>query len=179
MAKRILIIHGWESNSREHWFLEEKERLEKLGHKVVVPDMPNTFHPKKDEWVRVIEDFNPDDDSVLIGHSLGGTAVLRYLERANMKIPKCILMATVVQKLRSPDYDFTPIDNFFEPDFNWEKIKRNCKEFIIINQKNDDWVPFQHGEDLARYVDGRLIKVEGTNHFDTIDFDLLEKSILE
>ncbi len=29
MKKRVLIIHGWESNSKEHWFLEEKEKLEK------------------------------------------------------------------------------------------------------------------------------------------------------
>ncbi|MDD5145114.1 MAG: hypothetical protein PHW72_03250 [Candidatus Pacebacteria bacterium] len=46
-TKRVLIIHGWESNSKEHWFLEEKNRLEDRGFEVTVPDMPNTFHPKK------------------------------------------------------------------------------------------------------------------------------------
>ena len=91
MTKRVLIIHGWESNSREHWFLAEKERLEKLGYEVVVPDMPNTLHPQKEEWVKVIEDFNPDENSILIGHSLGGVTILRYLEIAKNKTRKCIL----------------------------------------------------------------------------------------
>jgi len=179
MEKRVLIIHGWESNSKEHWFLEEKERLEKLGHEVLVPDMPNTFHPKKEEWVKVIEDFAPDDDSILVGHSLGGVSVLRYLERINKKIPKCILMATPIRKLKSSEYDFRPIDNFFEPDFNWEKIKQNCEDFIIINQTKDPWVPLQHGKDLADYIGGRLITIEGDNHFDTIDFSMLEECILD
>lgn len=178
MAKRILILHGWESNSREHWFLEEKERLERLGHQVVVPDMPDTFHPKKEEWVKVIEDFQPDENSIIVGHSLGGTATLRYLEKANKLVGKAILIATPIRQL-DKDYDFTPIANFFEPDFDWQKIQQNCREFIIINQRNDDWIPLQHGKDLASYVGGELEIVEGTNHFDTIDFDLFEKYVLD
>ncbi len=177
--KRVLIIHGWESNSREHWFLKEKARLEKLGFDVMVPDMPNAFHPKKEEWIKVIEDFAPDEKSILIGHSLGGVAILRYLEKINNKLPKCILIATPIRKLRSPDYDFSPIDNFFEPAFNWKKIKENCKKFIILNQTKDPLVPLQHGKDLANYTNGKLIIVEGSNHFDTIDFSLLEECITE
>ena len=179
MKKRVLIIHGWESNSREHWFLEEKARLEKLNFQVIVPDMPNTFHPKKEEWIKVIENFAPDKNSILIGHSLGGVAILRYLEKINKRIPKCILIATPIRKLKSSDYDFRPIDHFFEPDFNWKKIKQNCKDFVIINQTKDPWVPLQHGRDLADYVNGKLKIVEGDDHFDTIDFFMLEKYILE
>jgi len=174
MRKRVLIIHGWGSSPKEHWFLKEKERLEKLGHEVVVPDMPNTSHPKKERWVKIIYGFDPDDRSVLVGHSLGGTAILRYLEKIDEKISRCILIATPIRKL-----GFEEIDNFFEPEFNWQKIKQNCKEFFIFNQTKDSWVPFQHGEDLATYVNGRLIPIEGNDHFDTINFSLLEKFILK
>lgn len=178
MKKRVLIIHGWESNSREHWFLEEKERLEKLGHEVIIPNMPNTFHPKEGEWVKVIEDFNPDENSILIGHSLGGIAVLRYLEKIDKSVPKCIFIATPIRMLIREGCDFGPVENFLDEEFNWEKIKQNCKEIIVINQTEDEWVPLQHGKDLASYVDGKLEIVDGTNHFDTIDFNLLERYIL-
>jgi len=173
MKKRILIIHGWESNSKEHWFLEEKQRLEKLGHEVIVPDMPNTFHPKREQWIKVIEDFDPDDNSVLVGHSLGGTTILRYLEKIDVQIKRCVLIATPIRKL-----GFEATNNFLEPDFDWEKIKQNCKEIFILNQTKEPWVPLQHGKDLADYVGGRLITIEGNNHFDTIDFSVLEKCIL-
>lgn len=179
MAKRVLIIHGWESNSREHWFLEEKGRLEKLGFEVVVPDMPDTFHPKKEEWVKVIKDFNPDKDSILIGHSLGGVAILRYLEETSNKVGECILIATPIRKLKREDYDFGPTYNFFEPDIDYQKIKQNCKEFIVINQTDDPWVPLQHGKDLANYINANFEMVEGNDHFDKINFNLLEKYILK
>ena len=179
MKKRILIIHGWESNSREHWFLEEKARLKKLGYEVTVPDMPDTFHPKQEEWVKVIEDFAPDENSILIGHSLGGVTILRYLERTNKKLSKCILIATPVRKLKRPDYNFEPIDHFFEPDFDWKKIKKSSEKFIVLNQTKDPWVDPPHGRDLAKNLGVELILIEGNDHFDKIDFELLEKHILK
>lgn len=172
---RVLILHGWESNSREHWFLEEKQRLEKLGLEVLVPDMPNTLLPKPAEWVKVIEEFHPDENSVLVGHSLGGTVVLRYLAKTNRQIALAILIATPIRKLGD---GFEPVDDFFKPDFIWQNIKQNCEKIVVMNQTKDGAVPLQHGKDLAEYVTGELIVVDGSNHFDTIDFFLLEKYIV-
>jgi len=174
MTKRVLIIHGWESNSREHWFLEEKKRLEGQGHEVVVPDMPNTLHPKKEEWVEVIRNFNPDEDSILIGHSLGGVAILRYLEVAGQKVGKCILIATPIRKLGQ---GYEGIENFLEGDFNWDRIKESVQAFIVFQQKNDPAVSIQHGKDLANNLGADLVMTEGNDHFDKIDFELLEKYI--
>jgi len=98
MKKRVLIIHGLESNSREHWFLEEKTRLEKLGYEVTVPDMPNSFHPQKEEWLKVIKDFNLDENSILIGHGLGGTIILSFLEQATKVVGECIFIYSDANK---------------------------------------------------------------------------------
>ena len=174
--KRVLIIHGWESNSREHWFWAEKERLEKLGYEVIVPDMPDTLHPKKEDWVKTIEDFNPDKDSILIGHSLGGVAILRYLEMANKKIGKCIFIATPIKNL-GPGYD--GIENFLKSSFNWEKIREKAEKLVVFNQTEDPAVPLKHGKDLASFINAELVIVEGNDHFDKINFDLLEKYIFE
>ena len=174
MVKRVLIIHGWESNSREHWFLEEKKRLGQLGYEVVVPDMPNTLHPKKEEWVKVIRGFNPDENSILIGHSLGGVAILRYLEEAINKVGKCIFIATPIRKL---GMGYEGIENFLEDEFNWEKIKENTDKLVVFNQVEDPAVPLQHGKDLANYLNAELVVFKGNDHFDKIDFELLEKYI--
>jgi hypothetical protein len=179
MARRVLIIHGWEATSKDNWFLEEKARLEKLGYEVVVPDMPNTLEPKKEEWVKVIRDFNPDDNSILIGHSLGGTAILRYLEEASNRVGKCIFVATPIRKPENDKYDVSLIYNFFEPEIDYKKIQKNCKEFVIINQINDPLVPLQDGKDLARYINGNLKIVEGNNHLCEMGLDILEEYILK
>lgn len=167
--KKVLIIHGWESNSKEHWFLKEKEKLEKLGYEVSVPDMPNSFFPKEEEWVQIIKDFDPDENSVLIGHSLGGTAILRYLEGASKKAGNCIFIATPIRKLESKEEDFSPVYNFFESEINYQKIKQNCNNFYILNQTNDPYVPLQHGKDLADSIGGELKMIKGNDHFDKIE----------
>lgn len=174
MPKRVLIIHGLESNSKEHWFLEEKERLEKLGYEVTVPDMPNPFYPQKDEWVQVVKDFNPDENSIIVGHSLGGTTILRYLEEANNKAGKCIFIAAPIINLGE---GYEKIENFLKGGFNWEKIKKASNGFVVLNQKDDPAVPFEQGRDLARYLGMEVIVAEGNDHFDKIDFTLLEKYI--
>lgn len=172
---KVLILHGWGSNSTEHWFLEEKQRLEKLGLEVLVPDMPNTLLPVPAEWVKVIKEFNPDESSVLIGHSLGGTAVLRYLEGTDRQTALAILIATPIRELGE---GFEQINDFLKSDFNWKSIKHHCQKIVVMNQTQDESVPLQHGKDLAEYVAGELVIVEGNNHFDTIDFSLLEKYIV-
>jgi len=175
MQKRILIIHGWGSNSREHWFLEEKERLEKFGYEVLASDMPNALYPKQSEWVAVINNFNPDEDSVIIGHSLGGTTILRFLEETQNKVGRCIFIATPIRKL---GLGYEGIENFLERDFDWEEIKKHSGKFVVLNQTEDLAVPLEHGKDLAKYLDAELVVVDGNDHFDKIDFSLLEKHIL-
>lgn len=71
--------------------------------------------------------------------------------------------------------EFKVIENFLEGGFNWEKIRESSEKFIVFNQTEDPAVPLQHGKDLSDYLDGELIIVEGNDHFDKIDFELLEK----
>ena len=165
---KILILHGFESNSREHWFLKAKELFEKDGFKVFVPDMPETFFPKKEDWVRTISSFKLDEDWILIGHSLGGVAILKYLEDAQKPIGRVILLSVPYEPM-----SFKPIENFFTNGFNWTKIKSNCPKFDIVNEDADPVIPVEHGQNFAKFLGGKLHLLHGFTHFDKIDLDFL------
>jgi len=175
--KKALIIHGWESHSKDHWFQEEKKILESMGYKVEVPDMPNTFHPKKDEWVKVVKDFKPDEKSVLIGHSLGVPTILRFLEVSDQKVGKCILIGGFASTLEYPWPNVKYPNSFVEESFDWKRIRANAGELIIINQKNDPYVPVKAGKEVADKTGGQFVLVEGNNHFDTMDLNLINKNL--
>jgi len=49
--KRVIIVHGWYGYPHEGWFPWLKKVLEDKGYSVEVPEMPDTDHPKIDEWV--------------------------------------------------------------------------------------------------------------------------------
>lgn len=174
--KKALIIHGWEGNPKDHWFQEEKKILESIGYKVSVPDMPNTFHPEKDKWVKVVQDFDPDENSVVIGHSLGVPTILRYLEATSKKVDKVILLAGFADDLGKYVKDhslFEPINNFIDAPFDWRAIKKNVNKIVIIHQRDDEVVPRDCGMNLAEKTGAKLILVEGTDHFDQINLNLI------
>jgi len=172
-AKKILILHGWDASATDHWFPLAKEMFEKEGFKVYVPEMPGGYFPKKNDWVKVIEKFEPDDHWILIGHSLGGVAILRYLEKVIKPIGQAILVAVPFEPM-----SFKPIENFFLDEFDWEKIRENCPKFDIVNESKDSVIPVEYGQKFADKLKGKLHILPGYSHFHSIDLDFL-KGLIE
>lgn len=175
--KRALIIHGWESSPEEHWYREEERLLKEKGFEVSLPEMPGGSFVKLEEWLEVIERFGPDEESVLIGHSLGAPAILRYLKAAEQKVGIVILIAGFASSLHLDYPNAEYPDKFLEGGFDWKKLKENAKKFVVINQKDDPWVPKEKGQEIADALGVDLVLVEGNNHFDQMDLDLINKHL--
>jgi predicted alpha/beta hydrolase family esterase len=170
--KRAIIIHAWDSSPDAHWYREEEKALKKLGHEVFVPEMPGGNWPKLPEWLSVIEDLRPDEDTVLIGHSLGAPAILRYLQTAPVKVGKVFLVAAFAK-----DLGIKETRNFMEAPFDFKKIKAYADAFIVINEANDPYVPIKRGKEIAEAVGGEFIEVAGNIHFDKMDLDLINSRL--
>ena len=54
--KRVIIIHGWYGSPEEKLFVWLKLELEKQGHSVQVPTMPNTETPVIKDWVNKLSE---------------------------------------------------------------------------------------------------------------------------
>ncbi len=94
--KRVFIIHGWDGYPEEGWFPWLKKELEKNGFEVFVPAMPNPSEPKIEEWIPFLENIidEPDEDTYLVGHSIGCQTIFRYLEQLeNKKIGGAVCVA--------------------------------------------------------------------------------------
>ena len=172
-SKHILILHGWNASATEHWFPKAKEKFDKSGFEVDVPEMPGGYFPKKEEWVEIVRSFKPDEGWILIGHSLGGVTILRYLEETAQPISQAILVATPYEPMQ-----FKPIENFFQTPFDWQKIRKNCQKFDIVNESNDSIISVEDGQKFAKNLKGKLHILPGYSHFHTIDLDFL-KGLIE
>ncbi len=170
--KRAIIIHAWESSPEEHWYLEEKKLLEDKGYKVDLPVMPGGRWPKLDEWLKVIGGLKPDENTIVIGHSLGPAAILRYLESPNRKVGKAFFIAAF-----AADLGIEETSNFFQKPFDWETINKNLSEVYVINEKHDPYVPIERGKEIADATGGEFILVEGNIHFDKMDLDLINSRL--
>ncbi len=161
--KRIFIIHGYTGHPGGNWFPWLKSELEKLDVSAVVPAMPHTENPQVSEWLPYLRSQVglPDEDTYLVGHSLGCITILRYLETltGNTKAGGAVLVAGFASPIHLHE-----LDPFFEPPLDDLNIKKRVKKIVAINSDNDRHVPYEQAEEIRNRFDAELIKIHNGEH---------------
>jgi uncharacterized protein len=91
--KNAIIIHGWEETPEGQWLPWIGKQLSEKGWSVETPQMPNTKTPNLGEWMQKLESLSPDEDTLIIGHSLANALILKYLEKPETKIRGTVMVA--------------------------------------------------------------------------------------
>ena len=66
---------------RDNWFPYLKNELEKLGIEVIARDFPDPIAARENIWLPFLEnELKADENTILIGHSSGAVAAMRYAE---------------------------------------------------------------------------------------------------
>lgn len=125
--------------------------------------MPTPDAPTVGEWVAEIArhiEANREDEIILVGHSLGVPAILRYLESEKaLPISGAVLVSGPAEKNGNEK-----IDNFLEKPFDFEMIKSKAGKFVIIHGDNDPLVPLRHAEILSENLAGKLNVIPNGGH---------------
>tara|TARA_Y100000310_G_scaffold255534_1_gene263017 strand:+ start:8798 stop:9361 length:564 start_codon:yes stop_codon:yes gene_type:complete len=179
MDCNVFIIHGIYGSPEENWFPWLKKELELLGCRVFVPRFPNPANPKFNEWMEFLDKFKEhlNEDSIVVGHSLGVTFLLSVLEKYSAKA--AFFVASVTPGIKN---EFSwQMKTFIDKKPDWSKIKNNCKNFFIYNSDNDPYIPLSKGEELAKNLDSKLKIIKNAGHFNEKagykKFELLLKDI--
>lgn len=168
MNTKALIIHGYGGTNQGNWFPWLKAELEKLHWDVSAPNLPNTDEPKLAEQLpALLSVWNLQESSgkkrVLIGHSLGGSLVLRMLEQDwEQPIDMAIIVASTSQDSHPEE-----IKNYFAAPLDFEKIKKNCKKFILIFSDNDPYISAETGSYYQHQLgeNAELFMIHHAGHF--------------
>jgi uncharacterized protein len=135
VKKRVFLIHGWNGAPDEGW---RPWLAQQLTGKADVYNlaMPHPDYPQVDEWVHFLKRAvnTPDEDTILIGHSLGCITVLRFLETLlpDEKIGTAYLIAPFSDDLGIPE-----LSNFFQHMIYWKEIRERSQKFVAIFSDND------------------------------------------
>jgi uncharacterized protein len=161
--KRVFIIHGYGADPDCNWFPWLKEELNKRGLAAQVPAMPNTETPQCQEWVDALKSLigQPDQDTILVGHSLGTAAILRYLEtlQDGESVGDVFLVAGA-----DANPGFPELDSFVAKAPDYEKIKKGAKSFTVIHSDDDPVVPFEMGQRLSKGLGAEFVPLSGLEH---------------
>ncbi|TAL51805.1 MAG: hypothetical protein EPN86_05960 [Nanoarchaeota archaeon] len=181
--KSAFIFHGTAGHPKENWFPWLKGKLELLGYTVIVPQFPTLAHQTLENWFNVFEKYKEfySEDTVLIGHSLGGSFLLRVLEKYDIKIKAAFIVAAPIGVLPIKNYEGDK--PFIGHALDWKKIKSHSNRFFIFHSDNDPYVDFGNGKELSKNLGTELIFIPDAGHFNEkagyLQFDLLLDKIKE
>lgn len=160
----FIIIHGIYGNPEENWFPWLKQQLESRGFEVIAPKFPTPLNQTLESWLRVFADYENkiNEETVLIGHSLGAAFILNYLENTNKRIKAAFLAAGYHKLLDNKFYELNK--TFVDKQFNWEKIKQSCNKFFVFASDNDPYIPLETNKELAANLNTELNIVANGGH---------------
>ena len=161
--KKVLLIHGFGSTPNGGWRPYLMAELEKHNTYAYSLPMPKPSEPLLSEWISEVKqniDNNPDDEIYLVGHSLGGTTILRYLEQFNSPNLKGVVIASAPCHQNANN----KISGFLKTDFHWALMKNKVQKVVVIQGDNDPNVPMSDAEEIAKELGGKLIIIPNGKH---------------
>jgi predicted alpha/beta hydrolase family esterase len=191
MKQQVVIIHGGNTYENYDSFLldltQKEVKLEDLrfigwkdnlandlgdGYEVLSPRMPNPDNAKFEEWRIWFEKINSllDDNVILIGHSLGGIFLAKYLSENNSsKKIKALFLISAPHQLEG-----------FTISTSIENISKQVNKIYIYHSKDDIVVPFENFEFYKKELPNAEQKIfEDKGHFHIDRFPELVENINE
>lgn len=158
--KAIIIPGNGNTDITENWFQNVKKGLEKLGLDVVAENMPDPDLARKKYWLPFIKKKLSTKDSVLIGHSSGAVAILRYLEENKCKL--AVLVGVCYTDLGDEQEKKS---GYFDEPWSWNKIKNNAEKIIIFASRNDPYIPISEPLLIKEKINAEYHEYNDEGHF--------------
>lgn len=168
--KRAFLIHGWGGSPSHGFFPWLKEELESRGYLVAVPFMPNSDRPTYETWVPFLESLigTPDEETLLIGHSMGCKAALCAAERLPKggRIGMIVMVAPVIDRIDGmEEADVDTVRPLLARVLDAEVIRGSTTRLIGIFSDDDPYIPLDNETYCRISLGAETMILHGRRHF--------------
>lgn len=163
MKPKIIIVPGNGDSHIEtdNWYAWVRDELNSRGYEVIARDMPDPIEAKASIWLPHIEaQLESDVNSIIIGHSSGGVAALRYLE--NHKLLGVIIAGVNYTDLGYPE---EKASGYYDLPWQWEKIKNNAEWIEQFHSTDDPFIPIEEARFIHKKLDTNYHEFTDRGHF--------------
>ncbi len=185
---KFIIFHGAFGAPSDNWYPQLKEKLETLGQKVIVPQLPKENWdtitkaglyalPKKQNLKNWLSTFEKDilpqikktDKLCFIGHSIGCVFILHVINTFKLKLDSAIFVSPFMDSLHLKKFWQLDLVNrtFYKTDFDFVKLKKLIPVSYVLYSSNDPYVNLNHSTLFAKALDASVIFVKKAGHMNS------------
>ena len=160
---KIVIIpgNGGSHIKTDNWYAWVRDELKGRGYEVIAEDMPDPVAAHANVWLPHIENVQKADEStIIIGHSSGAVATLRYLE--NHKLLGAIIIGTNYTDMGEAAEKES---GYYDAPWQWDKIKSHADWITQFISTDDPYIPKDETKFIHQKLNTEYHELTGRGHF--------------
>ncbi|XP_043552029.1 serine hydrolase RBBP9 isoform X1 [Chiloscyllium plagiosum] len=162
--RRAVIVPGNGVGDVEHsnWYKWVKDNLNQIpDFQCLLQNMPDSLTARKTIWLPFMEKtLQCDEQTVIIGHSSGAAAAMRYAE--THRVYGIVLVSAYTSDLGDANEQES---GYFCSPWQWEKIKSNCNHIVQFGSNDDPFLPWSEQQEVADSLNAELHQFSNRGHF--------------
>ena len=147
LPKAILIHGNGGSTAGDIWLPWLERELTRLGLDVINRTFPDNVKARATFWLPFLDELGADEHTILIGHSSGAVAAMRYAE--THRLAGSVLVGVCHTDLGDSG---EAASGYYRAPWQWQRIREHQSWIGIFNSVDDPCIPV--GE--ARFVAAQL-----------------------
>ncbi len=179
--KNVVLLHGicperfdgvliadiplCDPNNEGNWMGWTKKRLEEKGYAAACPVIVDVWNAPWKQWKDELDKVAIDDDTILVGLSAGGYALLRYLGESGKKVKKLILVAPGAPEIEHKDgLRFPHQDDVYSYEIT-PQLRSSIQNQVVVFVSNDADFILQAVAMYETVLDAKVVRLEDRGHF--------------
>ena len=161
MAVKAILIHGnGGCTAGDIWLPWLERELTALGVDVINETFPDNIKARARVWLPHIEALGADEHTILIGHSSGAVAAMRYAE--THRLLGSILVGVCHTDLGDA---FEAASGYYERPWQWQRIRDNQQWIAVYSSTDDPHIPIAEPRFVAAQLKCSHFEFNDRGHF--------------
>lgn len=158
---KAILIHGnGGCTAGDIWLPWLERELTALGVAVTNETFPDNMKARAQFWLPHIEALGADENTILIGHSSGAVAAMRYAE--THRVLGSILVGVCHTDLGD---SFEAASGYYAAPWQWPRIRENQQWIAIYNSSDDPHIPIVEARFIAAQLKCSYFEFQDRGHF--------------
>ncbi len=158
---KAILIHGnGGCTAADHWLPWLERQLTALGVDVINHTFPDNVKARAEVWLPYLESLDADEETILVGHSSGAVAAMRFAETHR-------LLGSVLVSVCHTDLGdaFEAASGYYREAWQWDRIRDNQQWIGIFHSTDDPLIPIAEARYVAKQLKGSYFEFPDRGHF--------------